>query len=111
MAKIYASEPEAKESGKLEDKVFIAFLAGNQDKIVLDNGDVVPKFRASIRASDEVRVQSKAEAAKYFGKLKPAQQEEIREVLRPVIEKSREKRQERNQILRAAKSGMFMFRK
>lgn len=111
MAKIYAAEVAAKESGKVDDKVFIAFLAGNQDKIVLDNGNVVPKFRTSIRATDEVRVQSKAEAAKYFGSLKPAEQEEIREVLRPVIEKSNAKRTERNSILRAAKSGMFMFRK
>jgi hypothetical protein len=111
MAKMIVEETKAAKTGEIDDKVVVAFLAGNQNKIVLDNGKIVPKFRESIRASDEVRVESKKKALAYFETLNSGEKAEIRDVLKPVILASNEKRQERNQVLRAAKSGMFMFRK
>ena len=111
MAKMIVEETKAAKTGEIDDKVVVAFLAGNQNKIVLDNGKIVPKFRESIRASDEVRVESKKKALAYFETLTSGEKAEIRDVLKPVIEESNSRRKERNSVLRAAKSGMFMFRK
>ena len=98
-------------SREITDDVTIAFLAGNQNQIILDSGKEVPHFRDSIQASLEKKYESRVNARKYWEALNAGEKQELREVLKPVIEKSAEKKKQQRDLVKVAKSGMFMFRK
>ena len=98
-------------SREITDDVTIAFLAGNQNQIILDSGKEVPHFRDRIQASFEKKYESRKKALEYWETLNSGEKQELRDVMKPVIEASSKKHAETRQLVRAAKSGMFMFRK
>jgi hypothetical protein len=64
------------------DGLVIAFMANAETEGKLDSGKPVPKFKSGWKARDD----DKAKAKAFFDKLKPAEQQEIRDYYKAQID-------------------------